>query len=92
MQVRTPTIVEIKMGSLGGNYKFLRSDHFRFFTQLSALASKRVGSRLKRSKVDEAEERAKEYAQELNDVQAFSIGSGWYAIAMGPISNATSAG
>jgi peptidoglycan hydrolase-like protein with peptidoglycan-binding domain len=32
----------------------------------------------------QAEERAKIYAQELDDIAAHSLGSGWYAISMGP--------
>lgn len=37
----------------------------------------------------EAEARAREYASQFNDVQAFSIGSGWYAIAIGPFGEDT---
>ncbi|RBI86980.1 peptidoglycan-binding protein [Rhodosalinus halophilus] len=37
----------------------------------------------------EAEERARLYAQRLPDVAGFSIGSGWYAIVLGPYTRAT---
>src|SRR6056300_1067826 len=33
----------------------------------------------------EAETRARIYAQEFPDIQAHSIGSGWYAITLGPL-------
>ncbi|MGY3436370.1 MULTISPECIES: trypsin-like peptidase domain-containing protein [unclassified Marinovum] len=39
----------------------------------------------------EAEERVRDYSQILPDVNGFSMGSGWYAVALGPYDNAQAA-
>ena len=54
------------------------------FLPLSALAQTRWVQIEAPPSLLEAEARARDHARTLSDVQAFSIGSGWYAIAMGP--------
>ena len=54
------------------------------FLPLSALAQTRWVQIEAQPSLLEAEARARDHARTLSDVQAFSIGSGWYAIAMGP--------
>ena len=63
------------------------------FTPLMAAAQDRWVQIEAQPSLLEAEARAGDYARRLNDVQAFSIGSGWYAITLGPYSDdeATSA-
>jgi peptidoglycan hydrolase-like protein with peptidoglycan-binding domain len=63
------------------------------FTPLMAAAQDRWVQIEAQPSLLEAEARARDYSSRLNDVQAFSIGSGWYAITLGPYSDdeATSA-
>src|SRR6056300_842110 len=82
--MNTPTIVETKGYQGDGMYKLLRVIIFALAPSfVLAQETGWIQIEAKQSLI-QAEERAKEYAQELDDIAAHSLGSGWYAISMGP--------
>jgi peptidoglycan hydrolase-like protein with peptidoglycan-binding domain len=82
--MNTPTIVETKGYQGDGMYKLLRVIIFALAPSfVLAQETGWIQIEAKQSLI-QAEERAKIYAQELDDIAAHSLGSGWYAISMGP--------
>ena len=82
--MNTPTIVETAGFQGDEMYKFLRVIIFALAPSfVLAQETGWIQIEAKQSLI-QAEERAKEYAQELDDIAAHSLGSGWYAISMGP--------
>jgi peptidoglycan hydrolase-like protein with peptidoglycan-binding domain len=82
--MNTPTIVETKGYQGDGMYKLLRVIILALAPSfVLAQETGWIQIEAKQSLI-QAEERAKIYAQELDDIAAHSLGSGWYAISMGP--------
>ena len=82
--MNTLTIVETKGYQGDGMYKLLRVIIFALAPSfVLAQETGWIQIEAKQSLI-QAEERAKIYAQELDDIAAHSLGSGWYAISMGP--------